>query len=61
MMLNLTLLDEKTENKIIELYKKYRDTAINKCPDDSPLTEINNILKNKYLGIAGQARNDALE
>lgn len=48
MMLNLTLLDKKTENKIIELYKKYRDSAINKSPDDSFLTEINNILKNKY-------------
>ncbi len=48
MMLNLTLLDKKTENKILELYKKYRDTAINKSPDDSFLTEINNILKNKY-------------
>lgn len=48
MMLDLTLLDKKTENKIIELYKKYRDTAINKSPDDSFLTEINNIFKNKY-------------
>ena len=48
MMLDLTLLSKKTENKIIELYKKYRDTALNKSPDDSFLTEINNILKNKY-------------
>ena len=48
MMLDLTLLDKKTENKIIELYKKYRATAIDKSPDDSFLTEINNIFKNKY-------------
>ena len=48
MMLNLTLLDKKTENKILELYKKYRETAINKLPDDSFLFEINDIFKNKY-------------
>ena len=48
MMLDLTLLDKKTENKIIELYKKFRETAINKSPDDSFLIEINDIFKNKY-------------
>ncbi len=48
MMLDLTLLDKKTENKIIELYKKYRDSVINKLPDDSFLVEINDILKKKY-------------
>ncbi len=48
MMLDLTLLDKKTENKIIELYKKYRDTTINKSPDENFLIEINNIFKNKY-------------
>lgn len=48
MMLDLTLLDKKTENIIIELYKKFRETAINKSPDDSFLTEINDIFKNKY-------------
>jgi adenine-specific DNA-methyltransferase len=48
MMLDLTLLDKKTKNKIIELYKKYRDSAINKSPDDSFLVEINDILKKKY-------------
>lgn len=48
MMLDLTLLDKKTENIIIELYKKFRETAINKAPDDSFLTEINDIFKNKY-------------
>jgi adenine-specific DNA-methyltransferase len=48
MMLDLTLLDKKTENKIIELYKKFRETAINKSPDDSFLVEINDIFKTKY-------------
>ena len=48
MMLDLTLLDKETENKILELYKKYRETAINKLPDDSFLFEINDIFKNKY-------------
>lgn len=48
MMLDLTLLDKKTENKIMELYKKFRETAINKSPVDSFLTEINDIFKNKY-------------
>lgn len=48
MMLDLTLLDKKTENNIIELYKKFRETAINKSPDDSFSLEINEIFKNKY-------------
>jgi adenine-specific DNA-methyltransferase len=48
MMLDLTLLDKETENKIIELYKKYRETAINKSPDDRFLVEINDIFKTKY-------------
>jgi adenine-specific DNA-methyltransferase len=42
------LLDKKTENKIIELYKKYRETVINKLTDDGFLVEINDIFKNKY-------------
>lgn len=48
MMLDLTLLDKETENKIIELYNKFRDTATNKSPDESFLAEINEIFKNKY-------------
>ena len=48
MMLDLTLLDKETENKIIELYNKFRDTATNKSPDESFLAEINDIFKNKY-------------
>ena len=48
MMLDLTLLDKKTENKILELYTKFRETAINKSPDDSFLAEINDIFRNKY-------------
>jgi adenine-specific DNA-methyltransferase len=49
MMLDLTFLDKKTESKIIELYNKYRNKAINKSPDDSLLIEINNIFKTKYF------------
>ena len=48
MMLDLTLLDMKTENKILELYKNFRETAINKSPDNRFLAEINDIFKNKY-------------
>ncbi|SFU14028.1 adenine-specific DNA-methyltransferase [Algoriphagus locisalis] len=48
MMLDLTLLDKKTENKILELYNKYRKSAIIKSPTENYLTEINNILKTKY-------------
>lgn len=48
MMLDLTLLDKKTENIILEIYNKYRETAINKFPDDNFLTEINNIFKTRY-------------
>lgn len=48
LMLDLTLLDKKTENKIIELYNKYRNTAIDKSPNDSFLTEINSILISQY-------------
>lgn len=49
MMLDLTLLDKKTENKIIELYKKFRETAINKSPNGIFLVEINDIFKTKYF------------
>jgi adenine-specific DNA-methyltransferase len=48
MILDLTLLDKKTENKIIELYKKFRETAVSKSPDNSFLDEINDIFKTKY-------------
>lgn len=48
MMLDLTLLDKKTENKIKELYRKFRKTAINKLPDNCFLVEINDIFKTKY-------------
>ena len=48
MMLDLTLLDKKTENEIIRLYKKYRETVLNQASDDSLLDNINGIFKNKY-------------
>lgn len=48
MMLDLSLLDKKTANKIMELYTKYRETVINQLPDESFLNDINAIFKNKY-------------
>jgi adenine-specific DNA-methyltransferase len=48
MMLDLTLLDKKTENEIMRLYKKYRETVLNQSSDDSLLDNINGIFKNKY-------------
>lgn len=48
MMLDLTLLDKKAENEILDLYSKYRDSAINNLPDEDILIEINEIFKGKY-------------
>ena len=48
MMLDLTLLDKKTEDKIIGIYNKYSITAIDKSPDDNFVNEINKIFKSKY-------------
>lgn len=49
MMLDLTLLDKNIENKIIELYNKYRESVINKDSTDRFLIEINNIFKANYF------------
>jgi adenine-specific DNA-methyltransferase len=48
MMLNLTLLDRNTENEIMNLYTKYRETVLNQSPNISLLNNINEIFKNKY-------------
>lgn len=48
MMLDLSLLDKKTENEIIILFAKYRETVINKLPDERFLIDINEIFKSKY-------------
>lgn len=48
MMLDLNLLSKKTENKIVELYKKHRATVISKSPDESFFAEINHIFKAQY-------------
>lgn len=48
MMPDLSLLDKETENKIMELYSKYRETVKNQLPDESFLNDINEIFKNKY-------------
>lgn len=48
MMLDLTLLDKETEDRIIMLYKKFRDTTIQKSPDSSILAEISDFFREKY-------------
>lgn len=48
MMLDLTLLDKDSENRILNLYNQYRATVLNKSPEEGFLTEINNIFKTNY-------------
>lgn len=48
MMLDLTLLDKKAENEIMNLYLKYRETVLDQSPDDSLLRNINEIFEKKY-------------
>lgn len=48
MMLDLSLLDKNTENEILELYTKYRETSIAQSPSETFLTKINDIFKIKY-------------
>lgn len=48
MMLDLSLLDKNTENEILELYTKYRDTSIAQSPSETFLSKINEIFKIKY-------------
>ena len=45
MMLDLTVIERKTTNKITDLYKKFRDTALDKSPDNSLLAELNDIFE----------------
>lgn len=48
MMLDLTLLDKETENEIMNLYLKYRQSVITQSPDNSLLNNINEIFEKKY-------------
>lgn len=48
MMLDLSLLDKKTENEIVDLYIKYRESTIVQSPNEIFLTKINEIFKIKY-------------
>lgn len=48
MMLNLSLLDKYTENKILRLYEQYRNSVLNSTPDQTYLNLINEIFKSKY-------------
>ncbi len=48
MMLDLTLLDIETENKILEYYRKYRETVLSFNPNKNLLEKINDILITHY-------------
>lgn len=47
-MLDLSLLDSKSEKEILNLYYKYRESALNSFPDLILIDRINEILKKKY-------------
>lgn len=48
MILDLSLLDKVTENKILKLYYQYRESVLNSTPDVTYLNLINEIFKSKY-------------
>jgi adenine-specific DNA-methyltransferase len=48
MMLDLSLIDCDTENKIVEIYRKYRETILNSAPDETLLENINDIFRSQY-------------
>ncbi|MCA0230678.1 MAG: SAM-dependent methyltransferase [Bacteroidetes bacterium] len=48
MMLDLSLLDKKAENEILDLYTKYRESTIAQSPNETFLVKINEIFKIKY-------------
>jgi adenine-specific DNA-methyltransferase len=43
LMMNLEIVEKKYEQKIIELYHEYRESELNKRPEDALLEEINSI------------------
>jgi adenine-specific DNA-methyltransferase len=47
-MLDLELLDTKTEIKVLEYYNLYRQSVLDKNPDESFINEINNIFIEQY-------------
>lgn len=48
MMLDLTLLSKTMEKEILDRYVKYRESVLNKSPNDNLLIEINEIFKTQY-------------
>lgn len=48
-MLNLDHLDKQSEDQILAYYNLYRQSAINKAPDENLIEEINNIFIKKFL------------
>jgi len=48
LMLDLSMLDKDTQEKIIKLYNEYRNSVLNDNEDKSIINKINNILRKKY-------------
>ncbi|MBN2487150.1 MAG: N-6 DNA methylase [Bacteroidales bacterium] len=48
MMLDLSILDRKSESEILELFAQYRESVLHKFPNEKLLKNINQILKSKY-------------
>lgn len=48
MMLDLSILNEDTKNKILRLFYQYRESVINSSPDQTYLNLINEIFKSHY-------------
>lgn len=47
-MLNLDLVDTACEQRILAYFLQYRESCLQNVPDDAPLAEINNILKERF-------------
>jgi len=47
-MLDLTMLDKKNEQDILNLYYQYRETVLNSSPDETLVEKINEIFISKY-------------
>ena len=48
LMLDLSMLDQDTQERIIKLYNEYRNSVLNDNEDKGIINEINNILRKKY-------------
>ncbi len=48
LMLDLSILDGDTKERIIKLYNEYRNSVLNDKEDKNIINEINDILRKKY-------------